>query len=217
MLTLALLAVFLACVAMHVREGLWSNAISFFNVMTAALLATNYFEPVADWLTAKWPAYTFFFDYLALWGLFCIILILLRTVTDRVSRVKVRFKLPVDWAGGIFFACWVGWIMVCFTTFSLHTAPLARSFLGGGFLAEPDESMFFGLAPDRQWLAFVHTLSLDGTGPDGQQGSLARGRGENEPPEYNVFDPRGEFILKYGASRARFEEIKDSSLTRSGR
>jgi hypothetical protein len=209
LLNLVLFAVFLACVAMHVREGLWSNAISFFNVMTAALIASNYFEPLADWLTNRWPSYTYVFDYLALWLIFSVVMILLRTATDYASRVKVRFKMPVDWAGGVFFACWIGWIMVCFTTFSLHTAPLARNFMSGAFQPEPDDSMFLGLAPDRQWLALMHTLSLDGSGPDGLQGSLSRTRAENEPPENNVFDPRGEFILKYGASREKFENEID--------
>ncbi len=159
---LVLLVVFFAVVAMLVREGLWSNAISFFNVMTAAMLASNYFETLADWLTKKFPSYTYLLDFLSLWAIFCAVLIVLRLLTDRISRVKVRFKMPVEWAGGIFFALWVGWIMVCFTTFSLHTAPLARNSFGGDFQPTPTSDMFFGLAPDRQWLAWMHTMSLDG-------------------------------------------------------
>ena len=42
---------------------------------------------------------------------------------------------------------------------TLHTAPLARHFLGGAFQREPDSKMFFGLAPDRVWLAWVHRES----------------------------------------------------------
>lgn len=205
-LNLCLAAVFFTVLAMRLREGLWSNAIMFFNVMTAALLATNYFEPLADRLDRVEPTYTYLADFLALWGAFCVAIIVLRVTTDLVSRVKVRFRLPIDWAGGIFFALWTAWIMVCFTTFSLHTAPLARNSFGGAFQPEPDSQMFFGLAPDRQWLAFAHTLSLDGTGPEGRQGSLARSRDPSESPENNVFDPKAEFILKYGASRAKFEK-----------
>ncbi len=206
-LNLCLAAVFFAVLAMRVREGLWSNALMFFNVMTAALLATNYFEPLADRIDRMAPTYTYLADFLTLWAAFCVAIIVLRVATDLVSRVKVRFRLPVDWAGGIFFACWTAWIMVCFTTFSLHTAPLARSPFGGTFYAEPNADVFFGLAPDRQWLAFVHTLSLDGSKvADGRQGSLARSLGENEPEGANIFDPQAEFILKYGASRAKFEK-----------
>jgi len=194
LLPVVLLAVFFACVAMMFNEGLWSNAIVFFNVMTAALLATNFFEPLAGWLERKDPTYTYVLDFLALWAIFAAVLIVLRLATDKISRVKVRFKRPVDIAGGIFFALWVGWIMVCFTTFSLHTAPLARSFMAGAFQETPESEMFFGLAPDRKWLAFVHSLSDDG--------SLAHS-------EKKVFDPDADFILRYGARRAAFEKVED--------
>ena len=145
---------------MHVREGLWSNAIMFFNVMTAGATRDQLFSsrsPIGS--PANGPRTHFSSTTWALWGLFCIVLIVLRVATDRSSRVKVRFKMPVDWAGGIFFACWVGWIMVCFTTFSFHTAPLALAEFPGRepSWAEPDESMFFGLAPIGSVLAFVYT------------------------------------------------------------
>src|SRR5215472_13274028 len=104
---LILLVVLFAVVAMLIREGLWSNAIMFFNVMTAAMLASNYYEPLADWLDRKWQGYTYIFDFLALWAIFAAVLVVLRLITDKVSRVKVRFKMPVEWAGGIFFALWV--------------------------------------------------------------------------------------------------------------
>jgi hypothetical protein len=199
-LDIVLLLVFFAVLGSLVREGLWSNAIKLFNVMTAAMLATNYFEPLADWLTSKWPTFTYVWDILALWGIFGAVLSLLQTITSRVSHVQVRFRKPVESAGGIFFACWVGWLMICFTTFTLHLAPLSRSFLGGTFQAEPDSSMFFGLAPDRKWLAFMHTMSLDG--------SLAKSRAEGDT-QTNVFDPNADFIFKYGASRERFEHQLD--------
>ncbi len=194
LLPVVLLAVFFACVAMMFNEGLWNNAIMFFNVMTAALLATNYFEPLADWLQRKDPSYMYLVDFLSVWAIFAAVLVVLRLATDKISRVRVRFKRPVDIAGGIFFALWVGWTMVCFTTFTLHTAPLARNSFGGAFQETPESEMFFGLAPDRKWLSFVHSLSDDG--------SLGRS-------EKNVFDPDADFILRYGARRAAFEKVED--------
>ena len=104
LLPVVLLAVFFACVAMMFNEGLWNNAIMFFNVMMAALLATNYFEPLADWLQRKDPSYMFVVDFLSVWAIFAVVLVVLRLATDKISRVKVRFKRPVDIAGGIFFA-----------------------------------------------------------------------------------------------------------------
>lgn len=200
--TLLLLVVFFAVVAMLIREGLWSNAIMLFNVMTAAMLATNYYETLANWIERKdWGrSYTFLLDFLSLWAIFSVVLVVLRLATDKISRVNVRFKLPVEWTGGIFFALWVAWLMVGFTAFSFHTAPLARNFLFGSFQPEPDSNMFFGLAPDRQWLAWMHTMS--------DYGSLGR-RSSEDPPGEHVFDPNTDFVLRYAARRKQYEDVPD--------
>ncbi|HEX3997699.1 MAG TPA: CvpA family protein [Pirellulales bacterium] len=199
-LNIALILIFFAVLAQLVREGLWSNAIKLFNVMTAAMLATNYFEPLADWLTAKQPTFTYVWDLISVWAIFCVSLVVMQVITDRLSKVQVRFKKPVEAAGGIFFACWVGWLMICFTTFTLHLAPMSRSFLGDSFGTSPDDQVFFGLAPDRKWLAFMHSMSLDG--------SLAKSRAAGDR-QTNVFDPDADFIFKYAASRERFEHQLD--------
>ena len=188
-LNMVLAAVFFACVATMSQTGLWTNAIILFNVVTAALLATTLWEPVASWLQTKEASYTYVWDFLALWGLFAASLGLLGTITNLLSRVKVKFRKPVDQAGGLFFAAWVGWVMVCFTTFSMHTAPLVRNFFDGTFQPTPTDKMFFGWGPDRQWLGFVQKES---------KGALSGSGG--------VFDPNAEFILKYGERRARFEK-----------
>ena len=47
MLTAFFLVIFFVCVAMMWNEGLWSNAITLVNVVVAAMIATNYFEPLA--------------------------------------------------------------------------------------------------------------------------------------------------------------------------
>ena len=47
-LNILLALVFFACVASTVNNGLWSNLILLINVVSAALVATCYFEPVAE-------------------------------------------------------------------------------------------------------------------------------------------------------------------------
>jgi hypothetical protein len=207
-ITLLLLVVFFAVFAMLLREGLWSNAIMFFNVMTAAMLATNYYETLANWMERKeWgKSYTFLLDFLSLWAIFSVVLVVLRLATDKISRVKVRFKMPVEWSGGIFFGLWVAWLMVCFTAFSFHTAPLARNFLFGSFQPEPTSNMFFGLGPDRQWLAWMHTMS--------DYGSLGR-RSDSDPPGEYVFDPKADFVVRYAARRKQYEDVPDVRVNES--
>ena len=145
--TLLLLVVLAACVGVLYPEGLWSNAVRLINVVTAALVATNFFEPVARWLDGMADSFTYFWDFVALWGLFCAAMVVMRVATDLISRVKVRFLKIVDRVGSAVFALAVGWVMVCFVTMTLHTAPLAKEFLWGGF--DPSQKMFLGLAPDR--------------------------------------------------------------------
>jgi hypothetical protein len=189
-----LFVIFIACFVSLMNNGLWSNTLTLVNVITAGLLATNYFEPLAALFERQEPSFTYVWDFFAIWLLFGVAMIVLRAITDLVSQVKVRFFMPVDKAGGILMACWASWIVVCFATMTLHTAPLARNFLGGSFQVDPKDKMFFGLGPDRVWLGWVQRES---------RGALCRLSGAVVP-----FDPQGDFILRYGARRAEFEELK---------
>ena len=195
-LNILLVLIFVACFAFLYSGGLWSNTIALVNVITAALLATNYFEPLADWFDEQEPSLTYLYDFVAIWLIFGLAMLLLRMATDYVSRIKVKFLNVVDKAGAILMAGWVSWVLVCFSTMTLHTAPLALNFLGGGFQPLPEAKMLFRTAPDRKWLGWVHRES---------QGSLSRIHG------VNAFDARGEFILRYGSRREQFE--KQLSLT----
>jgi len=212
MLTLVLLGVFLACMAALSMEGMWGNAIRLINTVTAALLATNYFEPAAAWLAGWQPSYTYLWDFVVLWGLFALFASLLRTVTDLLSRVRVRFLKIVDRIGGGFFAACVGWVMVCFTAMSLHMAPLGENFFRGSFQPDsPKERIFFGLGPDRMWLAFVQKCSrglYSRTLSREELGRRRYGVAKDEPESQRklaVFDRHCEFIYKYRQRRVNME------------
>jgi len=184
---LLLLLIFMACVAFLLTEGMWGNAIRLINVVTAALLATSFWEPLARVLEANVSkSFTYFWDFIALWGLFMVFLVIFRVATGFASRVKVKFLGIANRIGGIFFALCVAWVIVCFTTVTLHTAPLKPDFLFGGFKYKADESMFMGMSPDQQWLKFVEGRS---------KGSFSR-------LEPRAFDPEHQFIRKYAERRA---------------
>ena len=177
-----------AVVATCFTEGIWSNAVRLINVVTAALLAVNFFEPLARVLDGWQPSYTYLWDFLSLWGLFSVSLLVFRETTDRISKVNVRFLKLADRIGGVVLSVWIGWVMVCFTLMTLHTAPLGRNFLFGGFLTQTDSKMMFGLAsPDVEWLAFTQKMST---------GAFA---GSEE------FDPNAEFMSKYATRRTNLE------------
>jgi hypothetical protein len=186
-LNLCLVIIFLVCLLMSLASGLWGNLIMVFNVILAALIATNYFEPLAGWLDGQMASYTFLLDFISMWLIFALAIVILRAITDTLSRVKVRFKKPVELAGGLVCGGIVGWLMICFTLFSLHTAPLGVTFLRGGFI--PGTKMFFGMAPDHQWLKFAREQSNPDNGP------LTAGE-SFDPVRYMDF---------YGRRRAQFQ------------
>lgn len=187
---LLMLVILAACIGVLYPEGLWSNAVRLVNVVTAGLVAMNFFEPLARLIEGwgEWFASaTYFWDFLSLWILFAVTMIVMRLATDMISRVKVKFLKVVDRAGGAFFAACVGWVMVCFVMATLHTAPLAANFLFGGF--DPSRRMLL-VGPDRMWLGFVQHVS---------KGSLAR----SEP---SVFDADNQFMSKYNNRRGALEK-----------
>jgi hypothetical protein len=188
-LSLLLAIILFVSFAMLFREGLWNNALTVVNALFAGLVASSFWEPVATWMEGMLPGGTYLWDFVSLWLIFCVTFLVLRTLTDLISRTRVRFKKPVDAAGSALFALWIGWILVSFTAMTLHTAPLAEHFLG--FYAQPDQKIFLNMmAPDRQWLGFVQQLS---------KGSMDRG---------NPFDPQGQFINKYAKRRKDYEGVQ---------
>jgi hypothetical protein len=195
-----ILLILFFCIAFTFNEGLWSACVLLINVLLAGILAVNFFEPLATWFEKMMPGFTYFWDFIALWLCFAIAIAVLRTLTSMLSKHRVRFKKPVDTAGGLFFAACIGWVMMQFTLFSFHLAPLGRNFLS--FQKEPETKMIFGLAPDRTWMALMHGLST---------GSLSRGEDHVFNPDKDGKDGTQEFILKYGTRRKNYE--KETSMT----
>ena len=155
------LLILTVCVAFLFRDGVWSNAIRLVNIVFAGLLAMNFYEWLATWVTKvsesvhPWAP---LMDFLALWACFVLFVVLFRTATEAVSKVRVRFLKVVDQSGGIVLSLCIGWVMVCFTLTSLHAAPLGQYPLLGSF--QPQNKLFFGmLAPDREWLGFTRYQS----------------------------------------------------------
>jgi hypothetical protein len=171
-------------IAMLWTEGLWGNAITFVNTLLAALVAMSWFEPAADFLEREvMGSWTYLLDFVSLWGVFCFTFLILRTTTDQISKHRVRFRLPVELGGNILFSLLTAVIVVSFFEATLHTAPLARTAVFGSFQKEPLSGNAFGMAPGRKWLGYVQSRS---------RGALSAGR---------EFDPKSEFVIKYGQRR----------------
>ncbi|MFM8414406.1 MAG: hypothetical protein ACKOCX_06750 [Planctomycetota bacterium] len=185
-LSLILLGVFVAVAFAIWREGPWSGLIMLLNVLLAASLAMAWYPWVVARIEPALVSYTYLLDFVVLQGLFCVLLLVFREVTDRLSRTRVKFRRPVELAAGPIVAVLTAWVMVCFTAAALHTAPIPRDFIQ----PTPEARMFFGLAPDRRWLAWVRGSSMNGP--------FAR---PSAP-----FDPEADFILRYADRRRALEK-----------
>jgi hypothetical protein len=193
-LTLILLAVFVTVTAALWKEGIWSSLVMLLNVVLAATVATAWYEKLVAVLEPRLPSFTYLLDFVALWGLFCLLLLGLREATDRISRTRVKLRRPVELFGGPLVAALVGWVMICFTAATLHTAPVPRDVVQ----PTPEARMFFGLAPDRRWLAWVRGSSL--------RGPFARPVPDDAfaSPDH-AFDSHADFILRYASRRHALE------------
>lgn len=185
MISFPLLGIFVAVTFALWKEGLWGASIMLLNTLLAATLATAWYERLVALLEPRLPGYGYLLDFVALWGLFTVLLLLFREIADRVSRTRVRFRRPVEMFGAPLVAAVAAWVTVCFTAASLHTAAVPRDIVQ----PDPEATMFFGLEPDRRWLAWVRGATRRGP-------FAVAGR---------AFDPDADFILRYATRRRELE------------
>jgi hypothetical protein len=203
MISLLLLAVFGGVLGATSQSGLWSNLVMLVNIILGSLIAINFWEPVAAWAgETLGTEYAYLLDSLAIWGLFGLSVGVMRAATDFLSQVKVKFLPPIDQWVGLVVGAGVAWVMVCFVSVTLHVTPVAEHFLG--FEGGSKSSIFLGmLSPDQEMLSFAHLESV---------GAMSRSvvhmeGGVMSAPEPKEFDPKGDFITRYGARRASFEKL----------
>lgn len=191
-----LLVVFVAVTFALWREGLVGAIVMLLNVLLAATAATAWYEWLVR-LALRWlPSYDYLLDFVCLWGLFCVLLLVLREITDRVSRNRVKMRKPVELALTPAVAALAAWVMVCFTAASLHTAAVPRDLVQ----ATPESRMFFGLSPDRRWLQWVRGATL--------LGPFAAAPAEAPSPQSDpAFDRNADFIIRYAARRQTLEKL----------
>jgi hypothetical protein len=204
MMMLFLLLVFLATAGLIWLHGLWGAAVTLINMVISMLIAMNLFEPISDALEINADAsFAYLYDFVVLWMTFFFTFGILRLITDILSKTRVKFEMPIEMAGRSILAIWCGWLMVCFTAFSLMMAPLNSETPLGAWSSPNDGAMLF--SPDRLWLGFVHSRS---------RGALSRGKIEDGPDAHpddeslnvETFDPFGEFPIKYHDRRVKYEQ-----------
>jgi hypothetical protein len=104
LLTALLGFVFFAGWSMTVNEGLWSNTITLLLILISAAIAF-FWGPVLGVavIVAAQPSaeYAWAFIFAGVWGVYALAMTILRMITDRLSRVRLRFVPLLDKLGGI--------------------------------------------------------------------------------------------------------------------
>ena len=198
-LLLLVLVIVAWCVA---SEGAWGAGLTFFAVLFAGLLAMNWFEPLANRLQAMyadgyWP---FYWDIIALLGLFTALVFGFRFLTDSLMPTFVDvgglFHNIGRWGLGLA----TGYLVTAIFLTALHTAPMPREWWG--FVPER-KNLFDVAAPDRQWLAFTQYVSekslRSGSGPVFDAVSWERIGGKPE-----TMQTWSSFPIRYATRREMF-------------
>lgn len=180
-ITLLLLGAFATVVVALSLQGLWSSLVAIPTVLVAAAAATAWHGPLADSFDRYLASYTHVLDIVAMLGLFAVVMLPLREITDRASRRRVEFPTMVERLGAPVAASVAAWIFVCFLATSLQVAPLPP----GVVQRTPEARMFLGIAPDRKWLQFVRGSSVSGPFANGS----------------SKFDPAGDFLVRHALRR----------------
>ena len=199
MIDVALLLI-LGLVAWNVAaEGAWGATAVFFSVLLSALIAMDYFEPLADLMqSALGNDWANRVDFIALVGLFALGVFGLRYLSDKLVpnfiTVNSRFYDACRWVFGLS----TGYLTIAFFLAALHTAPLPREFLG----FTPERNNFFGmLAPDRDWLGFVQYVS-ERSMPSSEDGRVFDGSSFRLPGHDNEIWPT--YIFRYASRRENY-------------
>lgn len=156
MIDILLILIVAAVTWVVASDGAWGAGLTFVCVLFSGLLAMNFFEPLATWLSSNFSGMEPYWDLVSLTGLFAIFAFATRMGTEQLAPTQIeidgRLYQPVRWL----FAALSGYVTMAFLLTALHTAPLPREFIG--FKPER-KNLFNAVAPDRQWLGYTQWVS----------------------------------------------------------
>ena len=208
--------VFLLVVGMTWWLGSWNIMLNLINFFIASLLACSFYEPLADRIEAAQPSYSYLLDFISIWLIFFLACVILRAMTDNLSKYQMRMNFWVEMGTRTVLSTWLALAFCYFASFTLHLAPLPT----GQFISSPDQNLF-GFAPDRQWMAFIQSRS---------RGALAASKDALFLSDYDlidhpddrelnarVFDPLSQFTEKKIGRRIQLSLNKTLRISTSRR
>jgi uncharacterized membrane protein required for colicin V production len=153
--------VIFAGLAMTVREGVWSNALTLINIIISGLVAFGFYSPIVAHLDEDVTSgqHTYWLDFAIIWALFAVTMIVLRTLMVAASKTRLRFKHPIDPVGGPILGFIAAWVLAAFTLATLHTSPMPKNQFGGKLVYSDADSASMVTSPDAAWLRFIERVN----------------------------------------------------------
>ncbi len=140
--------------------GLWNNLLTMVNCLLAALIATSAYPVVSEAIIGlNEESFTFVGDFVGLWACFVVSFILLRGITDSISKYRLKFDPITELAGRSVLSIGTTIIFLCFVSFTLQLAPLDQElFSESGEPTGPTDAAVSSF-PDRMWLGYAQYAS----------------------------------------------------------
>ncbi|WP_437188245.1 CvpA family protein [Planctomicrobium sp. SH668] len=218
MIDIILIAVIGLVTWLVASDGAWSAAIAFISSIIGGLIAMNYFEPLANFLSAtvatqfEWQQRL---DIICLLGLFALSVFGLRFLGDKLLPTYAEVIGPVYDGTRWGFAALTGYVVMAVLCTSLHVAPLPREFLGFA----PERANLLGTAPDRQWLAFTQYVSEKSMRNVNGSGTLNIFDGvafPSNPDDRRTMRNWASFPIKYATRRQNYAAGQAAAASNQG-
>jgi|GEM_PF-4379007 len=104
--------------------GFWSNLVSMVNVLLAGLVATSFYQNASNYMLQVDDSWILIVDFVTVWLLFALTYVVLRGLTEQLSKVRVRFHPVLEYAGRTLATLATGFLFVSFLSFTLLLAPI---------------------------------------------------------------------------------------------
>jgi hypothetical protein len=181
-------------------EGLWGSALMFFNVLFGAMIAFNFYEPLATLLDSTGIPWGFS-DTLCLVLLFSITVGILRMTTETLAPAQVRFPMPIYHTGRLIFGLGAASITMAIVILAFHCAPVHKKIFQ---VVDYDSKPPFGLGLDHRFLGlFQHetgAVFTNFSSPNRQRDPFGE-YGGPQHAQLNFFDPRANWLINHQNSR----------------
>jgi len=192
-------------------EGLWGAALMFFNVLFSAMIAFNFYEPVANLIDSTGIPWGFS-DTLSMLGLFCLSVVLFRMTTETIAPAMVRFPTPIYHLGRFIFGAGGALVTIAIVILAFHTAPVHKKIFT---TVKYDTRPPFGAGLDHQWLGFFQyetgqVFATLGSGQRDPFGAYGHWNGARIPVK--VFDSRAKWLIEHQDARP-YGEATDNVIT----